>query len=429
MPTLDQLYDVLTAPSREQQLPGGQPGRRLAAHAGTIARDLPAVDLARSNDEVMGLFNGRSALEALAVVEAGRPVGLINRSAFLEAYVRPFAREIYGRKSCATWMDRAPLVVESDLPVELLVHRAVGCGAKVLKDGFITVRDGAYAGIGTGFALLEAMSAIEAEKTRQLMASIEYASMIQRSHLGPSDQELARAIPDHGVAWLPRDVVGGDCYFFRRTGRGLFGAVLDCTGHGVPGAFMTLIALSFLDQHVAEGRCEPGEVLGALDAQIKRVLGQGEGSAGAERPDHSDDGLDGACLLLPPGGGELRFAGARLPLFLARQDGQPATVIDGERMSVGYHDTPAGHPWTTQRIPLSPGDLIAIATDGAFDQIGGPKRIGFGRRRLAQLVGDQRGQPAATLPAAFQGALAAWQGSEARRDDVTLVALAVEGRA
>jgi serine phosphatase RsbU (regulator of sigma subunit) len=429
MPTLDQLYDVLTAPPREHLLQAGQPERRLAAHAGAIGRDLPAVEVSRSNDEVMAHFNARPDLEALAVIEDERPVGLINRSAFLEAYVRPFAREIYGRKSCAAWMDRAPLVVEVDTPVELLVHRAVAWGAKVLKDGFITVRAGRYAGIGTGFALLEAMSAIEAEKTRQLLASIEYASMIQRSHLGPSDEALARAVPDHAVAWLPRDVVGGDCYFFRETRRGLFGAVLDCTGHGVPGAFMTLIALSFLDQHVGDERCEPGEVLAALDAQIKRVLGQDGGADETGRIDHSDDGLDGACLLLQSGGEELLFAGARLPLFLARQDGQPATVIDGERMSVGYQDTPAGHAWTTQRIALRPGDLVTIATDGVFDQVGGPKRIGFGRRRLAQLVGDHRGHPAAALPGAFRQAFDAWQGNQARRDDVTLVALAIAGRA
>jgi serine phosphatase RsbU (regulator of sigma subunit) len=100
-------------------------------------------------------------------------------------------------------------------------------------------------------------------------------------------------------------------------------------------------------------------------------------------------------------------------------------VIDGERMSVGYHDTPAGHAWTTQRVALRPGDLLAIATDGVFDQLGGPKRIGFGRRRLAQLVGDHRGQPVASLPAAFRQAFDAWQGAETRRDDVTLVALAI----
>jgi hypothetical protein len=188
---------------------------------------------------------------------------------------------------------------------------------------------------------------------------------------------------------------------------------------------MTLIALSFLDQHVGDERCEPGEVLAALDAQIKRVLGQDGGIEEAGRLDHSDDGLDGACLLLSPGGTELRFAGARLPLFLANQDGRPAEVIDGERMSVGYHDTPTGHAWTTQRVALRPGDLVVIATDGVFDQLGGPKRIGFGRRRLAQLVGDHRGQPVASLPAAFRQAFDAWQGAETRRDDVTLVALAI----
>lgn len=429
MPTFDQLQDVL-ASSPTVNAPGApNTPRRLAAHAGAIAREVVAMEVARSNDEVMAIFSEQADLEALAVLDGGRPVGLINRSAFLEAYVRPFARELYGRKPCTVWMDPEPLVVEAATPVELLVQQAVAWGAKVLKDGFITVADGRYVGLGTGFALLEAMSAIEAEKTRQLMASIEYASMIQRSHLGPSDDELSRAVPDHGVAWEPRDIVGGDCYFFRRASGGLFGAVLDCTGHGVPGAFMTLIAMSFLDQHVGHGACDPGETLAALDTHIKRVLGQGAGAVGAGQADHSDDGLDGACFFLPAGGEAVTFAGARLPLLVAREDGREASVIDGDRMSVGYHDTPAGHRWTTHRVPVRPGDLLVIATDGAFDQIGGPRRIGFSRRRVAALVGAHRGRPAAQLPDAFRAAFAAWQGTEARRDDLTLVALGIGARA
>jgi len=394
------------------------------ATAGEIAWPRPTIDLTRTNAEVMTFFGENRDLEAVAVLKEGAPVGLLNRKTFLEAYVKPFAREVFGRRSCAEWMDRTPLLVDAKTPVDQLVRAAIAAGAKVLKDGFITTAGGRYDGIGTGFALVEAMSALEVERSRRLVESIAYASMIQRSHLRTSDDELAAALADHGLVWEPRDVVGGDCYFFRRFPEGLFGAVLDCTGHGVPGAFMTLIALSYLEHAVTAQARAPGATLGGLNRYIKQVLRQRTAEADADGLTRSDDGLDGLCFWLPAGGTELEFAGAHLGIFVAHVGEGPAEHLVGERASVGYHDTSDDQTWPTRRAALRPGSLVAVATDGVFDQVGGLRRIALGRRRLADLFGSARALGARGAAGRLQDAVREWQGEEPRRDDLTLLVLA-----
>lgn len=420
---IERLYDALVV-SAEASAAGGRP--RLAARARELAREVAPVSPEATNDEVLALLSRHPDVEALAVVEGGRPIGLINRHIFMEACTKPFSREIFGRRSCIAWMDKEPLVVDAALPLELLVQRAVETGAKALKDGFLVTDGGRYAGHGTGFALLEAMAGIEAEKTRQLLDSIGYASNIQRAYHLASDAQLAAAVPDHALVWEPRDVVGGDCYFARRLPGGCFVALLDCTGHGVPGAFMTLIALSWLELAFRrpDAPTDPAAALAGLNDHIKRVLVQAAGEPGEDgEVRRSDDGLDGACLWIPDGGGAAIFAGARAPLVVVDPAEPDPVLVDGDRVSVGYVDTPPDARWTRREVAVPPGALLALFTDGVSDQIGGPKRIAHGRRRLLELLAARRAEPAAVLAGHFRAAFAAWQAQELRRDDVALLLL------
>lgn len=397
--------------------------------AGQLAHALPVLDAAQTNEAAMAFWQAHPGQESAAVVREGRPVGLLNRHAFMEVWAQPFKRELFGRKACESWMDAAPLVVDAGLPLRELAARAVQAGTRALAHGFITVAaDGRYHGIGTGLALLEATSAAEAARARDVRASIEYASHIQRAQLEVSARELARACPDHALLWEPRDVVGGDCYFFRAHPRGLVGAVLDCTGHGVPGAFMTLIALSVLERAVEEAGAalpDPGALLGALNAGIKRALGQREGEGGSR--DGSDDGLDGAAFVLPEGGRLMAWAGARLPLFVVR--GERVDVLEPSRVSVGYRDTPGDARWQTQALVLPQGALVALMTDGLPDQVGGLKGIPLGRRRIAETLSACAGLPAAEAAHTLRRVLADWQREEPRRDDLTALLLSPRGGA
>ena len=423
MNSLDRLYESLAAGAADKR----HAHTALATRAEHLTAPAEPVTPEHTNDDVRQRFALNEVQETLAVVENGQPIGLINRHIFMEQYARPFARDVFGRKSCIAFMDKSPVIVDRGLPIETLVRTAVEAGTRVLKDGFITTAEGQYLGLGTGYALMKAMSDIEAEKTRQLLSSIGYASLIQRSHLAESDLALREGLPDHALLWQPRDVVGGDAYFFRHTAAGLVGCVFDCTGHGVPGAFMTLIALSFLEQTIAPecGTIDPGATLGAMNRYIKRVLQQrqreGDSSYGSSsRP--SNDGLDAALFLLAPDGASLQFASARLHLLIAPDDGGALRTIDGDRNGIGYADTADDQTWITQQVALCGPSLLVIPTDGVIDQIGGPRQIAHGRRRLVQFMEQRRGVSARALCAEFAEHFSQWQGQERRRDDVSLLA-------
>lgn len=422
MSHIDRLYDTLAASAADLQVAHTP----LATRAEHLSAPVEAVSPEHTNEDVRELFARQESLETLAVVEQGRPIGLINRNAFMEQYARPFSREVFGRKSCIAFMDKSPVVVDMATPIELLVKTAVDAGGRVLKDGFITTAYGQYLGLGTGFGLMKAMSDIEAEKTRQLLSSISYASLIQRSHLAESDRVLQQHLPDHGLLWEPRDVVGGDAYFFRPTPDGLLGCVFDCTGHGVPGAFMTLIALSFLEQAIDPERAgaDPGATLTAMNRYIKRVLQQrAQGDDDAARPEkESSDGLDAAVFLLAPDGRSLRFASARLSLLVAREGEDAIAQVDGDKAGIGYAETADDQVWNTHEVPLGARSVVVIPTDGVIDQIGGPKQIAHGRRRLMQFMAEHRGARARSLCNAFAASFAEWQGPQRRRDDVSLLA-------
>lgn len=431
MSHIDRLYDTLAASAADLQAAHVP----LATRAEHLSAPTEAASPEHTNEDVCDLFARHEALETLAVVEHGRPIGLINRNAFMEQYARPFSREVFGRKSCIAFMDKNPVVVDMGTPIELLVKTAVDAGGRVLKDGFITTTQGQYLGLGTGFGLMKAMSDIEAEKTRQLLSSISYASLIQRSHLAESDRVLQHHLPDHGLLWEPRDVVGGDAYFFRHTPAGLLGCMFDCTGHGVPGAFMTLITLSFLEQAVepTRGDIDPGATLTAMNRYIKRVLQQrarddNDGDAAIAEKE-SSDGLDAAIFLLAPDGRSLRFASARLSLLVSRDGEEGIVQVDGDKAGIGYAETADDQVWTTQEVALGARSVVVIPTDGVIDQIGGPKHIAHGRRRLMQFMADHRGAMARSLCHAFTASFSQWQGTQRRRDDVSLLAFSTGANA
>lgn len=422
MNDLSKLHEVFAHAGQGVAAVGQRP---LATRAGELQVCHPTLDPQCSNEQVLAFFTEHADIDNVAVLDGQAPIGLINRNIFMEAYAKPYARDVYGRKSCIAWMNKEPLVVDVDLPLESLMQRAVAKGASVLKDGFITVAAGAYAGIGSGFSLMQAMSDLEAEKTRQLMDSIHYASTIQQAYLKASDAARHAAFASHHLVWWPRDIVGGDCYFVRPHAGGTLVAVIDCTGHGVPGAFMTLIALSWFEQFVSTEPAfvPPGRVLQRLNAYVKRVLDQGDASApgsylhGARMG--TDDGMDAAVIWIPAARGEIEFAGSRLSLLVCDAAAQAPGSVDGDRVGVGYVDSPEAFEWTSHRLEVRAGQRFVVVTDGVIDQIGGPRQLALGRKRLMQHLHETAGLDTNEAGECFVRFLQDWQGSQSRRDDVT----------
>ncbi|TXC81228.1 SpoIIE family protein phosphatase [Paraburkholderia azotifigens] len=366
----------------------------------------------------MEIFSARSDMKSVAVLESGWPIGLINRDIFLSQMSKPFHRELYDKKSCIAFMDKEPLVVDADMSIEALTFRTVEVGEKALVDGFIVTREGRFAGLGSGLQLLGAVAGMQAEKNRQIMQSIEYASVIQQAMLRASRETLTARLPEAALVWEPRDVVGGDFYHFAAFPHGWFGATADCTGHGVPGAFMTLLASASLSQALEQiGPRDPAALLAAVNRNVKSLLGQVHSAA--EVP-QSNDGLDAAFFWFDARESQLHFAGARIALHILAPDSDQFETIAADRMGVGYVDSLADYTWQLRKIAVPNGSLLFICTDGLIDQIGGPRSISFGRRRALDLILENRTGSPAAICEKLRRALAEWQGVQARRDDLTL---------
>ncbi len=393
--------------------------------AADLRMDSPSIGLAHTNEDVMALFSRHRGLQSLPVLQKdGQPIGLINRNIFLAAMTKPYYREIYARKSCLAFMDKEPMIIEESMPIDTLSHVAVEAGDKVFSDGFIIVREGRYSGIGYGMDLMRALADLQQRRHAQVLESIEYASIIQHSFLRPAKQALEDVFAQgHFLVWEPRDLVGGDAFFFTRQVDGWLGVVFDCTGHGVPGAFMTLIAGAAFERALLEtGGKDPGQLLAVVNRHVKNALAQHDSDTGpAGRV--SNDGLDAAALRFDDASRGLSYAGARIPLIVLSPGAQECEFVTGERMGVGYAETAHDAQWTVRTLAVEPGTRLFLATDGVFDQIGGKKRIAFGKRRLGQCLLDGVSASMGEQKALFMDTFRAYQGQETRRDDVTLLGL------
>jgi serine phosphatase RsbU (regulator of sigma subunit) len=386
--------------------------------AGDLCNEVPGIESDSTNHRVMEIFSAHRERACLAVLEGDRPIGLINRNIFLSQMSKPFHRELYDKKSCIAFMDKEPLIVDAGMSIEALTFKTVEYGEKALADGFIVTRNGHFAGLGNGLELMAVVAAMQAEKNRQMMQSIEYASVIQRAMLRASREALSSTLGDASLLWEPRDVVGGDFYHFCAYADGWFGAIADCTGHGVPGAFMTLIASSSLTQALAQlGPRNPASLLSAVNRSVKEQLGQVNGLDGTPE---SDDGLDASFFWFDNATQVLSFAGASMALHVLHPEAEQLETIAGQRMGVGYVDSHFDYQWSVSRVQMQPESLMFIATDGLIDQIGGPKRIAFGKRKAFETIIAHRSQSSSAICEALQTALAVWQGEQARRDDLTL---------
>ncbi|MFJ1252074.1 SpoIIE family protein phosphatase [Cupriavidus sp. CuC1] len=386
----------------------------------------PSVTTEQNNQEVLDVFGKHRDLDSLPVTENDTPIGLINRAIFMSQMSKPYHRELYNRKSCIAFMDKEPLVVDAAMSIEALTFKAVEYGEKALADGFIIARDGRFLGIGHGLQLMRVVADMQAEKNRQIMHSIDYASTIQRSMLRPSREALARTLGDAGLVWEPRDVVGGDFYHFAAFEDGWFAALADCTGHGVPGAFLTLISSSILIQAIEQrGPRDPGALLMAVNRGIKQMLGQIDGDDETETPG-SNDGMDAAFFWFDNTSRRLVFAGAKSALFVLQPGEEEGEIVDGERMGVGYVDTGMDFAWQNRVVQTQPGSVVFVTTDGLIDQIGGPKEIAFGKRRIREAIRASRDASAAQINEAVLDQYRAWQGHHRRRDDLTFFCFRVQ---
>ncbi len=240
--------------------------------------------------------------------------------------------------------------------------------------------------------------------------SIDYASLIQRSIL--PNRQLVTAMGDrHAVLWRPRDVVGGDFYVYRADEQGCLFGVVDCAGHGVPGALMTMLAHAAIDQALgSSGLQDPAAALSRTDAIVRSMLRDENGSHALAT--NMDIGLAYVDLRQR----KVHYSGAKIALYYC--DGAEVQEIKAARRSIGdkrvgeYHNT---------CIDLLPGRTFYMTTDGFLDQAGGDQGYGFGNSRFASMIREHAQLPLAEQGEAFSRALARYQGDFPQRDDITML--------
>ena len=258
-----------------------------------------------------------------------------------------------------------------------------------------------------------------AEAAREaVLSSLVYASRIQRALLPPK-ASFAKAFVDFSILWHPRDIVSGDIYWIRNFNDGTVLCVCDCTGHGTPGALLTMLVVSAFDVIVNENTYkDTAKLMRMLDAHLAAALYD----SAEEKNDMADirDGCDLAILYIDKGG-SVTFSSANFPIFIC--DGSNVTHLKGQRVFVGEGKLSSGVDIKTSVLQGKPGNKYYISSDGMFDQKGGAKGLPFGYSAFKKIILEHHNKPQDVISARIWEEFESYRGSEPRKDDFELVCI------
>ncbi len=250
---------------------------------------------------------------------------------------------------------------------------------------------------------------------KEIEDSIYYAQRIQQSLL-PSQEFLDRLLPEHFIYFRPRDIVSGDFFWANYIRGKLIITAVDCTGHGVPGAFMSMLGIAFLNDIVnKQEQIDASIILNQLRNEIIQALGQ----TGAE--DESKDGMDMSLCIIDRENKILQFAGANNPLYLIRQ--KELMVTRGDKMPVAIYDNMP--PFTSHSISLEKGDALYLFSDGYADQFGGPKEKKFMYKAFKQLLSEISDKSMPEQSKILEKTMEDWQGTYEQIDDMVIIGIRI----
>ncbi len=257
-----------------------------------------------------------------------------------------------------------------------------------------------------------------AAANQKITDSIDYAQKIQLSIL-PDTQIITRFFTDAFVVLFPRDIVSGDFYWIEEQGDYIITALCDCTGHGVPGAFMSIVGANLLHESItATPGYDPATILQELDQRIRKALKQDGTSV------QSRDGMDAGLCVFNKKAGILHFAGAGRPLFYFTEGS--FVKFDGDKYSIGW-STEQQKIFRTHQIALKPKDRLYLFSDGYVDQFGGEKGRKFTPRQLQELLTSIQSLPMQAQQHICKEAFLKWRSHRVQLDDVTLIGIEWNG--
>lgn len=260
-----------------------------------------------------------------------------------------------------------------------------------------------------------------AENHRIIMSSMDYASKIQRNLL-PQTDVFKKAFSDHAIIWNPRDIVGGDIYWLKNFQAGSVLCVCDCTGHGAPGAFLTMLVVSAFESIINENNwMDTANCIWQLEQRLVHVL-----NVNAEEPCPEElfscdikDGCDLAVLAIDKDGGVTLSAG-NTHVFVC--DGTAVTQIKGQKIFIGEGNLKNREELKIVTIPPHPNQKFYIASDGFFDQIGQMTHRPFGYRAFKQAILENHDEKLDVVLKKLWEDFERHRGTERRRDDVQMIA-------
>lgn len=306
--------------------------------------------------------------------------------------------------------DQLKSAAEHDAMLRNFLFVAVGLGVVVAASLFYAYRNKRKS--NQQLAIQNAQ--IEAQK-KEITDSINYAQRIQQAIL-PPQEALKKHFPDSFVFYLPKAIVSGDFWWMLEKENYIFVAVADCTGHGVPGAFMSMLGMEMLND-IARETAEPGDILSRLSSAIKRSLRQ------TSAENQSRDGMDICLLRFDTRNNSVVYAGANRPLWMRKHS--------GEVLEISPTKAPIGGPaadeqqYAAHEVKLSSGDTLYMFTDGYADQFGGERGKKLKTAGLRSLLESYSLVPLAMQERELEGYFHRWRGSLEQVDDVLIAGIRI----
>lgn len=245
--------------------------------------------------------------------------------------------------------------------------------------------------------------------------SLNYAWSMQKE-MFPKESLLQEYFPGSFIFHQPKDIVSGDFYWFAKLEEGFLIAVADCTGHGVPGAMMSMVGYSLINEAVlVAGISKPSGILNYLDAGFKRLLRQSSGDR------LINDGMDIVLCLVNKEREKLEFSGANRPLFLFKKGS--IDVICGEKYSIGNERKPENFQFVEHSMGLEDIEMVILSTDGIIDQFGGSSKKKFMKKRFVGLLEAECGNSDVGAGKVIADAFHNWKGEQEQTDDVLVAGI------
>ncbi len=252
------------------------------------------------------------------------------------------------------------------------------------------------------------------EQRRELMASLKYASFIQRAVL-PDQKLMENMLKEFFIYHQPRDIVSGDFYYCSRKEDFIVVAAGDCTGHGVPGALMSIMGISFLNEILSiRGPIRSSRILNLLRERVMKALHQ----RGYEL--ENKDAIDMSLCVFHPRSGELQYSGANNSLYHIRN--KVLTEIKADKMPVGI-DAVEENSFTNHTLQLKAGDIVYLFSDGYPDQFGGPLNKKFKYGPFRELLIGISDRTMEEQKKELERVMTEWKGDQLQVDDILIIGI------